>query len=422
MRRLAVLGTATVLLTAGLSTSAWAADPAPTDVQISWAGGKIRVTWQDDGAANTIRAVYPVTGGSVAIGGRVEGESNELEVLPSALEADRDKVQITVASGTTGHWGAPTSSVIFDTRQPAFLQVKDADLPAARSIRVRWTQAVRQDQTPNDPLDRPESEDWRVVRVYEENSNTVLATYPLAPGTTTVTVPAQATLSRLVVDTGNVWGTSSPAALENYVVVHPRALKATMSVPALGVFSERLGIYSSLSSSLSSTWPVELQARASSTAAWKTVGRYSINDIGNHETGIASLGGRQYRLWVPALKKINESWIDLYPAASTSAKASQTTTKFAVVGFDRRGAELGTTVNLSVKIQPGLTVRGNLQRWANGSWRTGPVVQIKNGVARLPMKTILVGETRYRVVLPKLAYNGLPILATTSKTFTLIVL
>lgn len=422
MRKLTSIGIAALLLTAGLSTSAWAADPVPTDVQISWVGDKIRVTWTDDGAANTVRAVYPVTGGSVAIGGRIEGESNELEVLPAALEADRDKVQITVASGTTGHWGTPTSSVTFDTRQPTFLQVKDADLLADRSVRIRWTQAVRPDQTPNDPLDRPESEDWRAVRAYDENSNTVFATYPIAAGTTTLTVPAQPKLSRLVVNTGNVWGTSSPAPLENYVSVHPRALKATTSVPALGVFSERLGIYSSLSASLSGTWPVELQARASSTAAWKTVGHYSINDVGNHETGIASLGGRQYRLWVPAVKKINETWIDLFPAASTSAKASQTTAKFDVVGFGRKAAELGTTANLTVKIQPGVTVRGNLQRWANGSWRTGPVVQITNGTAKFPMKTTLKGETRYRVVLPKLASNGLPILATTSKTFTLIVL
>ncbi|MFC9687930.1 hypothetical protein ACFTSF_05285 [Kribbella sp. NPDC056951] len=421
MRKLAATTAAAVLLTTGLSTSAWAADPAPTDVQISWAGDKIRVTWKDDGVANTIRAVYPVTGGSKTIGGRIEGETNELEVLPTVLEADRDKVQITVAGRTTGQWGTPTSSVSFDTRQPTFLQVKDADLLADRSVRIRWTQKVRQDLTPNDPLDRPESEDWRTVEIHDEDGSGVFATYPFAPGSTTVTVPAQPKLSWLAVKTGNVWGTSSPASLENYVTVHPRALKAKMSVPALGVFSKRLGIYSSLSPSLSGTWPVELQARASSTAAWKTVGRYSISDIGNHETGIASLGGRQYRLWVPALKKINESWIDLFPAASTSAKASQTTTKFTDVGFDRRGTELGQTVNLIVKIQPALTVRGNLQRWVDGSWRNGPVVQITNGTARLPMKATVKGQPRYRVALPRLAYNGLPLVATTSSTFTLIV-
>ncbi|MFC9687929.1 hypothetical protein ACFTSF_05280 [Kribbella sp. NPDC056951] len=420
MRKLLASATTAAVMAATLSTPAWAADPAPTDVQISWAGDQIRVTWADDGAANTIRTTVPADGGSAVLGGRVEGETNELMVSPSMLGADREQVQITVASGTTGHWGAPTASVTFDTRRPAPLFIQDADLLADRSVRLRWTQATRADQTPNDPLDRPTSEDWRLVWVDQWAGSRRLATYPIAPDTTTMTVPAQAEpWTSTSVQTGNVWGRSVSGPLEDSRTVHTGTQRAGISVPAQGVFGERLGIYSTLDAN----HPVQLQARPTSTAPWKTVGRYSGSVGRPFETGIASLGGRQYRLWVPAVKEIEEGWIDLFSAASTSAKSSQTTTKFAVVGFDKKAAELGTNVYLTVKIQPGVTVRGNLQRWANGSWRSGPVVQIKNGaMVRMPIKTALKGETRYRVVLPKFSYNGLPILATTSKTFTLIVL
>ncbi|GAA1705340.1 hypothetical protein GCM10009745_61230 [Kribbella yunnanensis] len=419
MRKYAVLATSAVLLTAGLATPAWAAAEAPTDVRLAWDDGKIRVTWNDDGSANSIRAVYPRTGASVIIGGRIEGETNELVFSPGKLTIDEDQVQITVASGTSSSWGTPTASASFDTRRPVSPDVYDAELLADRSVRVRWRPTVGADKTPGDPLDRPAAEDWFEARVEKRYGGDPLGTYPVAAGVTSVTVPAQSQLTTVDILTGNGWGQLYPTGR----AVYAGTLRAGIAVPAQGTFSERLKIESTLVGTSENTeFPVQLQARATSSAAWKTVGRYTANTQVPFDTGIASLGGRQYRLWVPALKKIGRGAIQLVPAGSTSAKSSQTMTRFAVAGFTRSTVQVGVTVNLSVKIQPGLTVRGTLQRWANGAWRTGPAVQIKNGTALVPFKAAGRGTTtRYRVTVPKLSYNGLPLAPSVSKTFTLTV-
>ncbi|MFF1817093.1 hypothetical protein ACFVWG_07340 [Kribbella sp. NPDC058245] len=417
MRKYAVLAASAVLMTAGLATPAWAASEAPTDVQLSWDDGKIRVTWNDDGAANSIRAVYPRTGTSVIVGGRIEGETNELVLTPGKLRFDEDQVQITVASGPAGNWGTPTASAAFDTRRPASPDVYDAELLADRSVRVRWRPTVAEDKTPGDPLDG--AADVFEARVEKRYGGDPLGTYPVANGVTSVTVPAQSQLATIDIFTRNNWGELYPTGR----AVYAGTLKVGIAVPAQGIFSERLKIESTLvGTSENIDFPVELQARPTSTAVWKTVGRYTGGTQVAFETGIASLGGRQYRLWVPARKKIGGSAIELVPAGSTSAKSSQTMTRFAVAGFTRSTVQVGVTVNLSVKIQPGLTVRGTLQHWANGAWRTGPAVQIKNGTALVPFKAAGRGTTtRYRVTVPKLGYNGLPLAASVSKTFTLTV-
>jgi hypothetical protein len=92
-----------------------------------------------------------------------------------------------------------------------------------------------------------------------------------------------------------------------------------------GTLNEYLSIYAE---ELDAGIPVWLQARATTTSAWKTVGRYLGETKNPFPILIDSVGGRQYRLWVPTRKEVTTVAINLTPAASTSARTSTTLAAF----------------------------------------------------------------------------------------------
>ncbi|MFC9687925.1 hypothetical protein ACFTSF_05260 [Kribbella sp. NPDC056951] len=425
MRKSIAISSAALLLTAGLSTPAWAAE-APTDVQVAWAGDKVRVTWQDSGDANEIWTSYPGTGFVETSGRTVAGGANELLIDRSRF-MNRDRVLIRVLVRTPeGENGPSATSVEFDARIPVYPIIEDANLLADGSVQlVRWKQPVVADTNPGDPLDRPAADEYLGAQVVVPGRPTERMLIPA--GSTSYTVPARPRPATITLYAGNEWRESFLSNgdgpwLERKVEVGTMA--ASFVVPALGTFSQQLGIESTLKSNLTNISPlVHLQARPNSKAPWKTYGRYDGNvREPSFDTHIASLGERQYRLWVLPSKQVTQSAIKLTSAASTSAKSSKTIAWIYTRGIVASKARAGRMVGLKVQVQPAVDMKAALQRWDGKQWRYARELALKKGVVSIQFRaTAPAGTTRYRVLTPAVKVNGLPVLATSTSYFTLTV-
>ncbi len=415
MRKLAAVAASAVLLTAGLQAPAWAADPA-TDFEISWLDAELHLSWKDNGEQNIVLAEYDGQQQPVLFANIAAGEPNDIQ-RASTLYAS-DKVRFVLRTVAADGSSVDTQSPWFDTRGPAAPLLQDANLLTNLTTTLKWTQGTIEDKTPGDPLDLPTNGS---VKAFVDLPGTATKSYPFAAGTTTGTIPVQARPAAIKLVAVNEWGeTAGPKT------VRLGTLGAGITVPASAAYGNRLGIKSTLDLFTSegreeraSGIKVELQARAKTTDAWKTYGRYAGNTTTAFDTGIAALGNRQYRLFVPARKVASGNVIALTPAASTSAKSSKTLIKFVDLRFTPAAAKTGTRVDITGKIQPAATVRGTLQYWTGSKWDAGFAVQfikgsmLKHGRAGVDKP----GTYRHQIVLPAITVNGLTLSATTSPTF-----
>ncbi|MFI5736442.1 hypothetical protein ACIA49_40375 [Kribbella sp. NPDC051587] len=421
MRKFALAATAVAALSVGLQTPAFAAAPdAPTDLAISWAGEDVRVTWNDDNARSIVYIEKDGEAPFIAMS-LPETGPNEALLKTFGLK-ESDKTRIIVKSEVGSELSDGAVSDWFDTHRPAVPALKDANLAANLTTSLSWTLAAATDSTPNDPLDVDGN---GTVKATVDLPGTATSTYTFATGATSGTIPAQARPAAIRLNTVNEWGAS---ALDTKVV-RLGTLGAGVTVPASAVYSSRLGIKSTLDLFTSegreeraSGIPVELQARATATAPWKTYGRYAGNTTAVFDTGIASLGNRQYRLWVPARKAVSANTIALTPATSTSAKSSKTLIKFVSNGFTPATAKPGANSDLTAKIQPASTVKGVLQGWDGKTWGNVFAVQFTKGslVVHGSAGTDR-GTFKFRINLPAVTVNGLTLSPTTSGAFTLTV-
>ncbi len=420
MRRFALAATAVAALTAGLQTPAFAAAPdAPTDVTVSWVAERVNLKWNDAGEANQIFAEYD--GGTPTLIASVTGEDGNVASLANPLAAS-DKVRLIIKSVVGSEVSEGAATPVFDTRRLAVPVLQDANLAANLTTSLTWTLAAVADQTPGDPLDLPGT---GAVRANIDLPGTAIGRHDFAAGATSGVVPAQARPAALRLSAVNEWGESA----QSTKVVRLGTMGAGMTVPARAVYSSRLAIKSTLDLFTSegreeraSGIPVELQARAKTTDAWKTYGRYSGNTTAAFDTGIAALGNRQYRLLVPARKIVATNVIALTPATSTSAKSSTTLVKFLSAGFTPSIARVGANVDLSARIQPASTVKARLQFWDGRTWFDAGPLQFTNGYAlQHGGAGDEPGSARYRITVPAVLVNGLTVSATTSSAFTLTV-
>jgi hypothetical protein len=312
---------------------------------------------------------------------------------------------------------AGTTKDLLDSRNSSIM-IEVAGLSGSTPNNMRETAQPVEDITPNDPLDQPDSLKALVV---EPNGDA--HKHQLGAGSPSGVVPPLAGPANIDLIASSGWGSAYGPRVARIGTVH-----AGFTVPTQQVCGNRLASKSTLKQFMgdgaqrATGIPVELQARASSTASWKAYGRYAGNTTTAFDTGIATLGNRQYRLWVPAQKSATQTAITVIPATSASAKSSVTLAKFTAAGFTPSTAQVGATVKLSVKIQPASTVQGVLQRWDGKKWINGTKIQLKNGTALVPIKASGRGTTsRYRVALGPILFNGLHLNATQSPTFTLTV-
>ncbi|TDC30127.1 hypothetical protein [Kribbella albertanoniae] len=415
MRKTVLTAATAALLTAGLQAPAWAAAPdAPTDLTVGWTAGKVHLTWKDTGQANQIFVEYD--GGAPALLASVTSDGGDEFSLSNSLTAS-DKVRLIVKAVVGEEASDGTATPLFDTRRPAVPALKDANLTATSAAAITWTLAGVADQTPGDPLDiaGPGS-----VKATIDLPGTATQAVTFPADRTSGTLPRVARPAAIKLSAVNEWGEGATGAR----ILRLGTLGAAITVPGKAVYSARLAIKSTVDLFTSegreeraSDVKVELQARAKSTDAWKTYGRYTGNTTSAFDTGIASLGNRQYRLWLPARKVALSNVIALTPAASTSAKSSTTLVKIVSGGFNPTVGRPGTRWTFSLKILPAVTARGTWQYWDwdTNTWYNDGRIQLTNGSYYYRSEPDFeLGTIRLRVVAPTVVVNGLTVNANTS--------
>ncbi|TDC30122.1 hypothetical protein E1261_14155 [Kribbella albertanoniae] len=379
--------------------------------------GRVRISWQDVGEANTVRVEYPDRPLTQVLEFTEAGAPNE--AFANRL-VDDNRVRVTVTTKKDGEQSTPTPSAWFDARWATHPVVQDATLLADGSVAMKWTQpAIGVDQTPNDPLDRPLSDEW--LKITLTPAKGAKEEFLLPAGATEFTVPPRQRPMTLRMSSGNEWISWIPEGRWVRVGV----MSAGMSVPALESYGRYLDIMSTLdlfycdcAEHGESGITVQLQARANSSAPWKTYGRFGADTVDPVQTPMSSLGGRQYRLWVPAQKAHNGD-ITLSAATSTAAKSSRTVANMIITRFEPSRLLVGQTTKLNVRVQPAIDMTAALQSWNGKQWRYVRAVPLKKGIAIVPIKATRRGTTTFRIATPPVTVSGLPVLATTSKPFTL---
>ncbi|WP_405064100.1 hypothetical protein OG474_21285 [Kribbella sp. NBC_01505] len=421
MRKIALAVTAVAALSAGLQTPAFAAAPdAPTDFKIAIKDLHVHLTWTDTDAKNVV--YVEKEGEAPYVAGTIEASAPNDLLIPGFRLKASDKTRLIVKSVVEGEESAGAVSDWFDTHRPAVPALKDANLAANLSTTLSWTLGAVADSTPNDPLDVPGN---GTVRASVDGPGSTGLETDFATGATSGTLAPQPRPAAINLSAWNEWGFSA----KDVKTVRLGTMSAGLSVPVSAVYSSTLGMKTTLDLFTSegreeraSGIPVELQARASATGSWKTYGRFSGNTTAAFNTGLASLGNRQYRILVPARKVVSGNVIALTPASSTSAKSSKTYIKFLSAGFTPSTAKRGANVDLSAKIQPASTVKARLEFFDGRSWFDVGYLQFNKGAAiQHGSAGAEAGSSRYRVTVPAVVVNGLTVSATSSAAFTLTV-
>ncbi|NEA31898.1 hypothetical protein [Streptomyces sp. SID13031] len=423
MRKTIAAATAALMMLAGAQVPAWAAGPeAPTDVQVAWTNtttGRFKITWTDGGEENRVRIEYENTDPPIFLTTQKAGAPNEVSQAASSLRYNQAARIVVVSHDEAGAESAAAYSPWFDLNRPAEPSVLSSAALADGSVRVSWyrDQAI-QDTTPNDPLDRPSTDEHVVTEI---SSKTGLFEEFLTPTEAkSMTIPPRPRPYLVSLSARNEWGESVDIYRSN---VHVTTLTAALSVPAVGQYSGTIGYSAAVGSpECASTTcgygPVYLQARADATKPWATVGKYDGTAL--KFTGAVGVpGGRQYRLYVPAWSYQWDQSI-VAPPISTSARYSAAQAKFTVVGFNTTSARVGQLVKATVNVLPAGTVKASLEWYDGKAWHHGAYIPLTKGKGTLTFKASGRGTTRYwRVTVPKMTMNGLPILATPSRSFKL---
>ncbi|MFI5712802.1 hypothetical protein [Kribbella sp. NPDC051620] len=413
---------AAVLLGSSLSPAVAATTAeVPTDVQVSWADVAkrwLRVTWTDQGQANFLafeieRLPLNPTYWEV----ETDADGNNEAILKHPFTGE-DKVRVTVRNNTPSET-ARAASVWFDTQKPAQPKVTGATPSADLSLRLSWTQAATPDLTPNDPLDRPVSDETLTASVGTD-------TYSLPLGTTTTTIPPHPRPWTVHLNAANEWGADQPKGSS----IDFGTMTAGFRIDPLGIYGRTSLAFDVVAAAKACAGCAEdsgpnvvtyLQSRIDASRPWKTIGIYR-GEGERFTRHVGSQGGLQYRIYIPASTEISNDRRIVTPAAATSARYSATQAYFVTAWFNKRAAQVGQVVKLVVDVRPAGTVKADLQVWDGKVWRHAGYVPLVNGKGTLNVKAAGRGTTRsWRVVVPKMSYYGKPILATAGRTFKLAV-
>ncbi|MFB6720299.1 hypothetical protein ACFCV3_09080 [Kribbella sp. NPDC056345] len=417
MRKLAATTAAAVLLTAGLSTPAMAADPPPpTDVQVSWADGKVRVTWADTGQANM---VYLTSPGYAYLAAEPTADApNEVLLDPRNIR-DQAEMRIALRTMVDRQESASANSPVFDTHRVPKPTILSATSLSGSSVRMWLRQDEITDKNPNDPLDHPAGAWLRASisgpaageqREFLIPSGTKQADVPVRPGPVTIKLSAS-----------NEWG-SFPV----FRTVRVGTMRVSAALPARASWTGFTvnGQVEMFGPPAGEGVPVTIHARPNASALWKTISGTSAEKSGPIlPAALGPAGGREYRLWVSETGFLRDDTFLLTPAASTSAKFVRTNASINRAEFFPTRAPAGTTVKLIVHVEPQLPMKAALQKWDGKQWRYLRAVQLDaNGNATIAMRAPLRGTAKYRIATPAVKVNGLPVDFSTSLPFALTVL
>jgi len=438
MRKLVAISTSALLLTAGLSPSAWAVAPeAPTELQVGWvdpaAPTKVRLTWKDNGEANQVRVEYqdwPTLERLVQVPADQPNDIARTAVVYFRLNTVA-RIQVTTV-GADGVESSPVFSPWFDTTGPAMPTLKGATPRPDGSLQVDWTNAsAPEETTPGDPLDLPTDKAvGPVVWSPTESAGGTMEWFAAPVGTTSAVVPPRPRPFPVRVAAQNEWGKQES---KRRLVFSTMTIRYTF-VPTMDEYSWSEPIMATVSTPICLPMtpsckprtvgiPVTVEGRANAKLPWGYISRTQSGTTGVVQGGTRARGGQEYRLNVPSWKNYPDQseWIVSTPA-STSARLVRTRAYIATAGFSRPTAQVGQTVNLVVDSRPWVTTKVTLQAWIGTSWRTARTVQLTNGKATVAIRAAGRGtKTRYRIAVPRLSVGGLPIEPTISREFTLTV-
>ncbi|WP_433015446.1 hypothetical protein [Kribbella sp. CA-294648] len=437
---LAITAAALVLLgSTQLPAQAAAGPEAPTDLQLSWVAPgnqQVKMTWADGGEANIVRVEYQ-DGHQVTRFTSKPGTPNEWTRVGHALVWTDRVARISVVSiDESGAESAPVVSPWFDSigaPLPTFTSA--VPLPDG-SLKLNWSLApVPVDTTPGDPLDLPSTNE--VVKLAVATTpNAPGKSFTLPAGSTTFTIPTHPRPYPVAMLTTNEWVIRGGTTGSSSVVFNETTVG--LSVPATNVYSQSLPFSIVAGTRMCANAQYNcpdrtnpfvanpgirtlLQARPDAARPWKTIGTYTNQQL-RFTANVRLYGGQQYRLYIPTWSHLNGRELTVAPAASTSARYSATQAKFAVAGFNTSTATVGQIVKTTVDVLPAGTVKADLQWYDGKVWRHATYISLTKGKGTFSFKAAGRGTSRYwRVVVPKMTMNGLPIVATPSKAFKLTV-
>jgi hypothetical protein len=424
MRKTIAATTAALILLGGTQLPASAAADAPTELQVGWAdaaAGKFKITWQDSGEANRVKLEYEDSDPAVWLAVPKAGEPNEYLGQGVRLRPNKVARIVVVNLDETGVESAAARSPWFDTNRPGVAELMTAGVLADGSVRMTWVrEPAVQDTTLKDPLDQPSTNEHVVPAIHPQSGP--VESFPVPTEAKTATVPPRPRPYSIRVSAQNEWG-SVVADYDSTIEV--TTLTATLGIPAVGQYLSTVKFSAEVGSPecfgvTCGYGPVYLQARADATKPWATIGKYNAEPP-KFSAAIGVYGGRQYRLYVPAWHYYSSD-LRVAPAFYTAPRYSAAQAKYSVVGFNTTTAKVGQLIKATVNLLPAGSVKANLQWYDGKVWHHAAYIPLTKGKGTLSLKASGRGTTRsWRVTVPAMSMNGLPILATTSRTFKLAV-
>jgi hypothetical protein len=422
MKKWPALAVAVTALTATLPTLASAAtlpDPAPTNVQISWAtdgSRRVHVTWdeaapvsnkvfaRDLDSSAVVAAFYP----PADAGNTINFDASNL----ATVSHDRRLEMVVVAGTPAGVTSPEGRSVAFDNHVPD--TVLDSVTQTATGMTVKVHPVPYNDTTPNDPLDAAQL-------TYEPKYSMNYRQYSLgAPGEATefsITHPAPG--YRFYVKTdghwiSEVWGDYVNVDHANLTVQGP---PARLEYNAATVFRGSLGPLVERQQQL-----VVLQARNSPTSPWYAVTTMMApTETGNYSFSVLARS-REYRIAVPGHSRTEgngfDEWTLLYGGYSALMKSvayQRVYGKFTTPKI-RVGQTASAQAMLSVSVPTSVVA---LQRWNGKTWVFVQNITLKNNVGYAKVTSKTAGVATYRMYSPNLTKDGMLVAAAYSPNFTL---
>ena len=319
------------------------AEPAPTDVTVTWASPAhqdIAVTWRETGArrnqVDLVRADGTPTGAApITVAADQPDRATWRNAGLGTATLYRFAVRAIDADGNAV--SEPGLSPVFDTDAPPAPRITAVVPRVDGTIEMRWTAGAAEDSTPGDPLDLPADDPPRFVPVvatistgpnrYEDLSAPTTATSFLVPATRTPPLWLRVRL-------GNEWGVTYSGPVE---VVHTRL---SAQVPGRATDGESMRVSGTAlevvrACDLAVCFPyerpdanrgVQLQARTGAGAAWQVLATTRTAADGAYRFDVRSPGSREYRVVAPPVRYVPEeparAFAATEPAATTSAPAA----------------------------------------------------------------------------------------------------
>ncbi|WP_344182223.1 hypothetical protein [Kribbella lupini] len=395
------------------ATEAFAADPAPTGVTITWKDAThafVRVTWTDEGdLPNKVVVRAPSTMATLLPVFVPAGAANVVDYPATRLPMDADALQIEVSAGTAaGETGPAGVSPQFDTTAAVPVTKVSATISGSSAMRVRWKPIVSSttDRTPSDPLDL-DGTTLYTPRVVAGGKITDLAA---ASKATEISFTGPPPPYRFEVLTSNEWGSRSSevvtAATSGLTAVIPAWVKSgsPLSEPAItGTFA-------------GDSAQVILQARNTATSPWYVVAS-QMNYEGTYRLGLGAVGSRQYRVQVP--NRVNEFSNVVHFGGFSQTQAMTVQNNAWSVRWEPAAVKRGQTAMAAMSHSPAAVYSVILQRWTGTTWSTVGPVKAASGSARGYVKGGALGRVAYRYYLPATTVKGLWYAAAYSPNFVL---